>query len=47
LIVREAGGCITNQAGEAIDVWRGDLISAASEPLHQQILGVVGRSNKQ
>ncbi len=46
LIVREAGGRITNQTGQAIDIWRGDLISAASEPLHQQILGVLGRSDK-
>jgi hypothetical protein len=43
LILQESKGEISGQSGGKIDIWRGDLIAAATASLHQQMLSVLSR----
>ncbi len=38
LIVREAGGVVSNSTGGPFDVWKADYLVAATQPLHTAVL---------
>ncbi|MDP7017848.1 MAG: inositol monophosphatase family protein [Pirellulaceae bacterium] len=44
LIVREAGGQVTNLEGGRFDFGRPRLLAASTRPLHQQILSILSRA---
>lgn len=46
LILQESKGEISGQTGDGIDIWRGDLIAAATPSLHQQMLSVLSGISK-